>query len=301
MRIFLFKISKFLSIFIFSAFILVGGSIYLVRKKGIEINDNKNILILGDSHTECAINDSIWSNSINLSESGSTYFFSRIKLRTLLEKNKNIDTLLLSFHFGSLDKENESNFTFNESYLMERLPKFIPFFSIDDIRFYLKKSEFVKALLRVPIHYFKYLLNGIFNNNYSVKYLKIGAFSKSDREKLEQDIDTRKRNSTIHKKINQSIIEEEILNDINNICVLNKVKLILINTPIYNAGKYTDTSFYYKFKLDNASKFNFVDMSNKSIPQNGFGDISHLNQNGASIFTQELISYFKNNQNNSNK
>jgi hypothetical protein len=38
-----------------------------------------------------------------------------------------------------------------------------------------------------------------------------------------------------------------------------------------------------------------------SIPKNGFGDISHLNQNGASIFTQELISYFKNNQNNSNK
>ena len=131
--------------------------------------------------------------------------------------------------------------------------------------------------------------------------MKIGAFSKSDREKLEQDIDTRKRNSTIHKKINQSIIEEEILNDINNICVLNKVKLILINTPIYNAGKYTDTSFYYKFKLDTANKFNFVDMSNNTIPQNGFGDISHLNQYGASIFTQELISYFHNNQNNRNK
>jgi hypothetical protein len=301
MRIFLLKISKFFSIFIFSAFILVGGSIYLVSKNGIEINDDKNILILGDSHTECAINDSIWNNSINLSESGSTYFFSRIKLRTILETNKNIDTLLLSFHFGSLDKENESNFTFNESYLMERLPKFIPFFSNDDIRFYLKKSEFVKALLRVPIHYFKYLLNGIFNNDYSIKYMKIGAFSKSDREKLEQDIETRKKNSTIQKKINQSIIEKEMLNDISNICVLNKVKLILINTPIYNAGKYTDTSFYYKFKIENAKKFNFVDMSNKSIPQNGFGDISHLNQNGASIFTKELISYFYNNQNKSNK
>lgn len=301
MRIFLLKISKFFSIFIFSAFILVGGSIYLVSKKGIEINDKTNILILGDSHTECAINDSIWSNSINLSESGSTYFFSRIKLNTILEKNKNIDTLLLSFHFGSLDKENESNFTFNESYLMERLPKFIPFFSINDIRFYLKKSELVKALLRVPIHYFKYLLNGIFNNNYSLNYMKIGAFSKSDREKLEQDIETRKKNSTITKKTNQSIIEEEILNDINNICLKNNVKLILINTPIYNADKYTDTSFYYKFKVDYANKFNFVDMSNNSIPQNGFGDISHLNQNGASIFTKELINYFKNNQNNSNK
>jgi len=109
---------------------------------------------------------------------------------------------------------------------------------------------------------------------------------------LHRIIDTRKKNSAIHKKINQSLLEEEILNDIKNICVLNRVKLILINTPIYNAGKYTDTSFYYKFKVENANKFNFVDMSNYGIPQNGFGDISHLNQNSASIFTKELISYF---------
>ncbi len=58
---------------------------------------------------------------------------------------------------------------------------------MNDIRFYLKKSEFAKALFSVPIHYFKYLLNGIFNNNYSTQYMKIGAFSKSDREKPAQD------------------------------------------------------------------------------------------------------------------
>lgn len=301
MNIFLLKIFKFLSVFLFSAFIFVGSAIYLVRQNGIQINKDVNILILGDSHTECAINDSVWNNAKNISESGSTYFFTKTKLRKILEGNNKIDTLLLSFHFSSLDKDNEINYLFNEAYSIERLTQYIPFYDFEEISFWVLKKEFIKAVLKIPIHYFKYLYFGTIKNDFKLDNMKIGSFIKSDRNKLQEDIENRNKTFVLKKQIEKSKLEEIFLNDINNICYENKVKLILINTPIYNAGKYTDTSFYYKFKFENANKFNFVDMSNKSIPQNGFGDISHLNQNGASIFTQELISFFKNNQNNSNK
>ena len=44
----------------------------------------KNILILGDSHTENAINDSIFSNSLNYSASADAYIFSYVKLKAIL-------------------------------------------------------------------------------------------------------------------------------------------------------------------------------------------------------------------------
>jgi hypothetical protein len=158
MRAFVFAIIKFLGILLITAIFLVGAEIYIIKKQGIKISPEKNILVLGDSHTECSVSDAVMPRVANFSESGSTYYYSFIKLKEIVRVNKQIDTLILSFHFGSLDKDNEKEFLYNESYNFERLPKFIPFLDKNDLINYYDKIILVKSILNSPAHYFPFII-----------------------------------------------------------------------------------------------------------------------------------------------
>lgn len=292
MRVFVFVIIKFLGILLTTAIFLVGAEIYIVMNQGIKISPNKNILVLGDSHTECSINDEVMPRVANFSESGSTYYYSFIKLKEIVRVNKQIDTLILSFHFGSLDKDNEKEFLYNESYNFERLPKFIPFLNKDDLLNYYDKIILIKSILNSPAQYFPFIISKLKRGNFQIGRMKLGAFSASDRNKLNEDIQIRKSRGTLKLKKDFSEVELKLLTQIKWFCNENKVCLILLNTPVYRAEQYTDVSFYYKFKTDNENDFQFLDLNQFNPGAEGFGDISHLNKSGALIFSNELNRVF---------
>ena len=82
---------------------IIGLGYYLHRPDSLSLPDaSRKILILGDSHTECGINDSLFSNSFNFSESSESYLFCYAKLQMLTSGQKTFDTLLLSVNPRSL-------------------------------------------------------------------------------------------------------------------------------------------------------------------------------------------------------
>ena len=63
-------------------------SVFISKKTfDYKFKEKKNILIVGNSHTECSVNDSIISNSVNLSQSASSYFYSYMKIREFTKYN----------------------------------------------------------------------------------------------------------------------------------------------------------------------------------------------------------------------
>jgi D-alanyl-lipoteichoic acid acyltransferase DltB (MBOAT superfamily) len=91
-------------------------------------------------------------------------------------------------------------------------------------------------------------------------------------------------------------IELSILNRIKKICKQKHVKLLLlVNTPIFQAEKYTDINYYYSFCNKNNDEFTFLDFSRFNPGKSGFADISHLNQHGARIFSKFLYRKLGNN------
>ena len=60
MRLFLKYISRFLIFFFSISLLIVIGNYWLIQLTPINFPSNKNILVLGDSAPECAINDKIF-------------------------------------------------------------------------------------------------------------------------------------------------------------------------------------------------------------------------------------------------
>ena len=68
------------------------------------LNEGDKIYIMGNSHSECAINDSLLAdNYINISLSAEPLFYSVIKARRLLTENKKIDTIIIEFTNNSIN------------------------------------------------------------------------------------------------------------------------------------------------------------------------------------------------------
>jgi hypothetical protein len=146
--------------------------------------------------------------------------------------------------------------------------------------------------LNSPAHYFPFIISKLKGGNFQTERMKLGAFSASDRNKLNEDIEIRKSSGTLKLKNDFSEIELKLLNQIKVFCIENNVCLILLNTPVYKAEQYTDVSFYNKFKADNSNEFQFLDLNKFNPGDEGFGDISHLNKSGAILFSNELKRVF---------
>jgi len=74
MKKFITHIASFILAFIVLFVSILIFNFVLVKTTKIDIPVDKKILILGDSNTECAINDSIYNSAINLSRSSRFLF-----------------------------------------------------------------------------------------------------------------------------------------------------------------------------------------------------------------------------------
>ena len=72
-----------------------------------ELSKGTKILIIGDSHVECAINDDLFENSINFAQSGDNYMYSFTKLKAFKENNPDLKQVILSYsYFNILEPQN---------------------------------------------------------------------------------------------------------------------------------------------------------------------------------------------------
>jgi hypothetical protein len=74
---------------------IVSFIVNLRTVRNYKFGTSINKVIIGDSHTQAAINDSILHNSINFSNTSEPYIYTYYKLTTLIKNNPQIDTVMI--------------------------------------------------------------------------------------------------------------------------------------------------------------------------------------------------------------
>jgi len=284
---FLFLIIFTLTLLSFSIIIYQNKSIYAIDK-------SCNILILGDSHTECALNDTLLSHSVNISASADAYIYSYLKLRKLVKNNPQIDIILLGYGYHDLSP-NLEEWVYGEKYILNKIPTYACFMKYSEIQKVIKYDPELAPSLILYIYRsaFKLFVKSILGQNYI--QAGFGGYRSLSYNKLKEDI------QRLSKKIDQaetghniSLSQAKYLLLISNFCKRNKIRLILIATPIYkNLLKSSKNmkvlyyEFYEKYLFNNV----LLDYSDENMPDSCYADSEHLNRLGSKVFS--IIVYNK--------
>lgn len=280
MKLFIRKIGLMLLILITILLLLFSiNKILLNNSKTFILNKNINKLILGDSHSQYAFNDSILSNTYNLSNNADSYFYSYQKLKEIKSKNKQIDTLILSFSFHNVEKSIDKEWFMNSAHLKHRFRLYLPMLDNHDLLFLFKSN---------PIDF----LSNLFTQIYFPFYLFTkgkniyGGYGKLSDNNLLSELEKQKKN-LLNKESNfeESLIEKKYLKKINKFCIDNKIKLILVNPPIYKTLFNKQNNFYMfysKYFLD----VTFLDYSTLNMSDDCYRDLVHLTPKGAMYFSE---------------
>lgn len=247
----------------------------------LEIPKSKNILILGDSQTQYALDDKIIDNALNLSESADPYFYSFVKLKKIAQANPHIDTLILSFTYHNLAKKQDvwlqsssvNGFKFPRHYFLMESDEITSFLKHSSTVFLTNYSRSVTDNLR--------LLAGVYRKRNITQFGLGGYVAATDNNlTIEKDTPTYEFGSK----------DLKYLEEIIGYCSHNNIKLILIGSPIHKKGK--ERYLYYKERhssfLQKFDQVEFYDFITYPLEDSCFKDDNHLNAKGAGIFSKMI-------------
>lgn len=270
--------------------------IYKQRLNEVKLRSDASIIVCGDSHVQCAINDSILHGAINISESSQHYLYTYNILKLLIQNNPQIKLIILGCSFHSFAEYYNNLFIKNnETYFQYPM-----YFSILDY------ESMLKILLKNPIGLFmlsvriyKNIIHAVIKNSANFQdYPFCGGYYKSNRNNLNDStiITAIKRHYYLNNKLKLrfACLQKLYLKKIIEICNKSKIKLVVINTPV-NENYYKKIpkkiiSDYYYTMLGFDKKISFFDLHSYKIGNEGFGDGDHLNSIGSEKFTLKVDS-----------
>ncbi|PNQ73890.1 hypothetical protein C1T31_06065 [Hanstruepera neustonica] len=247
------------------------------------IDQNKNILVVGNSHLEYAIDDDIIPQAFNIAQSGSGYFYSYLKVREIANRNKQIDTVVLGYSYEDFSEYRVNWFAGEDKIKFKMRDHFFLFTSND--YWELLKSNPRSVITNTPqviVHSLKVLYKG---------YPYLGGHVHSDRSKLEESLKRYDPNYYINTTAKPPKYQDTYLLKIYDYCNRNNIKLILLNSPIHpkmDEDLQTNKELYCDFASQNMPEATLINYSNYFQDETYFSDISHLNDNGAQIFSTHL-------------
>ncbi len=285
------KIAIFL--IIFSMFYL---SMTLLIKKRYDtvftaidnILDSTEILVIGDSHAQTAINPDLMYRCKNIASGAESPFFTYYVIRNILSNNKSIDIIIMSLspHNITVNQEHMLN---NDKKRNMLLSRYMLFLDLEGIRkIFTNTGDFYINIMRFKLFSPILLLDHINRTNIkSEEYegLFLGNYDRRECREWQYDLYSANIDS-LYKTDNQpsriSDIMAESVNKIINICKLNEIKVIFINTPIYCEHKSRIPEeiliAYYNLitQLLEHDNVYFIDYIDFIYQQNGFFDDHHI-------------------------
>ena len=296
MNPFLKKIGTFFIVLLLGFLIvLVGTKILVSTSFDFSIPKEKNILILGDSHTQCALNDTIIANALNMSESADTYFYSYTKLKNIVPHNKQIDTLILGYAPNNLSIT-QDNWLLDSSINGFKLPLHFFLFDKNDITEFLSNAP-LQLVKNVP-----FIIKNNLGHLYRIKkkekinHFGIGGFLALSHVDTTKEKSETENNLKI-KAINYGSKDIVYLKKIYSFCELNHIKIILLDTPIEQSLNQKHSVFYSKyleFKNSNLPNAMLLHYSKIPFDKKDFADKDHLNARGAKLFSEWFVKQLHN-------
>lgn len=246
------------------------------------------MIVIGDSFTQCAINDSIFSGAVNVSCAGAAYIYSYVSLRKFLSVNPHVDTVLLSFHDEAIAKERDFWVT-GAGYTTSLVPIFLPWFHKEEMLYMTKSSAFCSAVTKSIATSVKCVLQIASNGYVTYKDMGIGQYERVYRvipERKDEIEPVLKNKETEHD--GYSLYQHDYLLKIIELCKAHSVKLILFNSPVYRSDVFDNKPALNEYYNRYLSGIKYLDFSSFDLPRDGYADRRHLNYKGAEIFSRYL-------------
>lgn len=282
------KLVLFTLVFILLAGGMVAYYVRDMRQVNFHAMSGRHILVIGDSHTECAIDDDVFLRSVNISKSASAYVFSYALLRKWKADNPELDTVLLSYQSSSLSDKQQSVWMYDESTIAPRLPYVLPYFNGWDYWNYKFSAPFYKTLIQYPLTVREFHAQDTLDNRYAWLNEHIGSARALPYNKLREDITATKPVEKDDPPEKLSQISIDYIRKIADYCKRKNITLILINTPVYQWSKYVDNEQFEANRKRYFSDIKYLDYKDFPLPDSCRADIWHLNGVGQRQFSEYL-------------
>lgn len=290
MKKFLLGVLKFFAVSAAIVTLAIATVLFIASRASFKIPKDRHILIIGDSHTERAIDDAIFSEAVNVSQGAAAYLYSYAKLRKFIEENQHIDTVLVSFHGGAIPKVRDE-LIIGDEFIFSKVPIYLFLLRTDELLVFINKPVFYSSIIRTPMGCLRTILNFLIKHTATYKDFNIGGYSRLDRDKLERDIELKEIESAENNGAAEneySAYQLEYLLKIKDLCEKEGVRLILFNSPTYQPEKYGNLPALADYYNTYFAGTDYLDYSGFPLPDYGYGDIGHLNYKGAELFSRYL-------------
>jgi len=294
MRAFVYRTGLFLALglILVSCYHYAIYRLLLSNTRHYALDDGITTIVLGDSHTETSIDDQYFPNLRNFSFRGENLYFSYYKLKRILDTNPQIENVLLSFSYYSLNEFHDDVppvFLLDYYWLLD--PEGIK--TIDPT---LRDADMI--LKDMSSRFVRWLLSRIERSEF---HLLNGGYRKLDTSNL-NEASSAKRISGHYFKENSAEAQEQSALQILyfekfiQLCREKGVRLVFINTPLHH-------SYYTKIPAEFVSKYyslvadiqrrhpgttTLLDLKESVINDELFHDGDHLNSEGGVHFMKIL-------------
>lgn len=288
----------FVLLCVISTIITLYLLIYKNQIGRIKVNKNIKVIVCGDSHTQCAINDSLLKHTLNISQNSEPYLATYNVIRTITYTNPQIKTVILGYSYHSLS-EVFDEIVYQEKHKVDFYSRYLPILDIESITL-IGSHNFTGIIKSFPKSLnFWITLRNLTNSN-SINYNNYRFFgeyysskkSNCNSKTIKSSINRHYYNGKSVKRF--SNIQQKYLLKIIHYCFKNKLKIILLNTPISNKyhekipNKFKKKYYYTIRALEKIAPL--IDLHDLQLKNEYFGDGDHINIYGAQVLKSKLDS-----------
>lgn len=261
-----------------------GRFVYKMNGYSLQLPQEKTVLLIGESQSQAAVDDSQIAQLYNMSQSAERYMTVYCRLQAVIEQNPQIDTVLLSLTPHAINRGKDDFWTMG-GYLRQAVQWYG--FLLGPKEWWLMLTHAPEATLAeivTPLKYYWQVDESYLHN--------MGYFEAADHCALQKNIaeggTSLKVDPTYGNKVTL-----EYLDKIVKLCAEKKIKLIGLNTPVYRAKEYEEPQYFYDYLAKTYPDLELWDYLDADIPDEYRRDINHLNKKGAAWFTEEIKNRLK--------
>lgn len=256
-----------------------GRFLCKMRSYAFKLPTETTILLVGESQSQAAVDDSRLPNLYNLSQAQDRYMTTYCRLKAVLDENPQVDTVLLSLTPHSINR-GKDDFWQNGGYLRLVVQSYGALLGGREWWLMLSHAaETTLAEIVTPLpHYWRV------DSTYVQKY---GQYESADYCALEANV--REGGSSLRVDATWgNEVTLHYLDKIVRLCADRGVVLIGLNTPVYRAWEYEEPQYFYDFLAETYPELELWDYLDAAIPDDYRRDINHLNRKGAAWLTEQL-------------
>lgn len=267
---------------------IVGYLSYRLNSVSIyRIDPGIEYLVIGDSHTQYAINDLILSNTINISNNADSYLYSYIKAKRMLEVNPHLQGVLLGYTEPNIEGAME-DWNFKDINLRNKTAQYFFMLDGEEIAFLGGRNlfSFLSGVVQFPKMKWRVVNN--LNDSSGITDIGVGGFEYLNKSFAEW---TKHRAGIVEEEranVTYSPSQIRYLSKIRELCAQHKVELILLSTPFHKTYPLSKVHLAENLYAKEFKSLRWLDYTNLSLPDSCFADYEHLNANGASAFSEIL-------------